>query len=109
MHRKIRITLIIAGFFIMSLAGGFLAQHISRPDDAQAQCVAVGPLNTGTLDGTAKGSPEQTALTSLGCMRLNNVDYVGGQWMSCPQGYYMAAITDDNAAAQDAFCCPFMI
>ena len=95
----------MAGVF---LALGWFANVRNEPKCADAQCVSIGGLDTGSLDHQTKGSAAESALISAGCVRLNNASYTANQWMSCPTRFYMAAITDNDPAFQDAFCCPLM-
>jgi hypothetical protein len=101
-------TLIV--LFAGAVLGGIICGYLSQPKEACAQCFAVGGRDTGSLNGTAEGSAAETTLIGLGCVKLNNEDagYGINIWMACPTGYYMAAVTDDWPAEQDAFCCRLM-
>ena len=108
MFKKILLILLL---FAASVLGGALATVVFQPKEVCAGCVAIGGANTNSLDTTNEGSSAESTLISQGCVKLNNEDakYGGDRWMACPTGYYMAAITDDQASAQDAFCCPFFL
>lgn len=75
-------------------------------DISGVYCISSVLVNTSPLDGKYKGSAEENAVLSKGCMRKVDTNYVADQWMSCPMNYYVAGITDNDPNAQDVLCCP---
>ncbi len=93
------------GNFENHLVGNLLRTKVCRKNGINCP---VPDIDTGSLDGTLKNSPEEIALVeNNNCIKLNNEDYSSNQWMSCPRGYYVSAVTDNIGQYQDVFCCPF--